>query len=232
MTNTEFGTRLDIPTSVEFIENALIAGKTGFVVNTEVGSIGVEYNNMFEDTVIVTPWIDAPDTRWAKSRRRQFHDFYIAVRPAKTYQMTHNRVVKAISMAIFISAFKNTDIPEEAIDASIKAFMYRYDGGIPSINATCEDWSLEYMNPLTRLESTVKNLTREYIVRRDDLADAVLIRGEKILRNNPLIISRIGCDSYCRQIVGIMLYIQDKMSTTLLTNPSVARIENIEFFRL
>lgn len=213
MKNNYFGEHFDVVTAVEFIENAIMVGKSGFTLNTEFGKVGVEINNVFEDTIIVVPWIDAPDTRWAMKYRRSNNDFYMAIRPGKTEAMTHARVIMAVSKAVLMTTFKDVDMPEDVVDAAIKAFMIGNENYVPSLNASCEDWAIEFMNPIVRRESSVKNLIRELIIRRDEAANKVLIRSEDILRNRcgAKMLSSLSTDPYRRSMAGIMMYMHEDL---------------------
>lgn len=205
MRNT-YGKKMDIVTSVIFVENALLAGRTGFNVNTDFGKIVVEANTMFEDNVIVAPWTDAPPTKFAMANRNTYNDFYISILPGKTKYITHTRVIMAITKCLFLNIFPNEEPTESIIDASIKAYLMGVDGRIPTINAVCRDWAVDFMTPIIRNETSVKNLIRDMIIRRDDLANSVLISAEEILRKSA---KPLYEDKYYQSIIGIIMYMAE-----------------------
>lgn len=199
-----YGKKMDIVTSVIFVENALLAGRTGFNVNTDFGRIVVEMNTMFEDNVIVVPWIDAPPTKFAMLNRNEHHDFYVSILPGKTKYITHTRVIMAITKCLFLNIFPNEELGESIIDASIKSYLIGIDGHVPTINAVCRDWAVDFMTPIVRNETSVKNLIRDMIIRRDDSANDVLIKAEEIISNSS---KNMYDDKYYRSIMGIIMYI-------------------------
>lgn len=220
-----YGKKMDIVTSVIFVENALLAGRTGFCVNTDFGKIVVELNTMFEDNVIVTPWTDAPPTKFAMLNRNMHNDFYIAILPGKTKYITHTRVIMAITKCLFFNIFPDEEPSESIIDASIKAYLMGVDGHIPTINAVCRDWAVDFMTPVIRNEASVKNLIRDMIIRRDDLANSVLISAEEIINKNTKYLCE---DKYYQTMIGIFMYMGDLIGKRDFTYVSLHIHEGIE----
>lgn len=215
-TNEYYGDNFNIVTTVEFIENSIKSRKSGFNIHTEFGKIGVEINANLEEPVVAVSWMDAPDTKWAVANRDNENDFYIAIRPSRSNGITHARVIMAVSKAMLLTTFNNITIPEDIIDACVKAYMLENESSVPNINSTCEDYLNEYVSPFLRKTNSIKNLAREIMIRRDESADKVILRS-KILLNQSSVIT-LSNDPYKKLIAGIMMYIYEYLDMAAAIN--------------
>ena len=214
--NEYYGDNFDVVTTVEFIENAIKSKKSGINIHTEFGKIGIEINADLEESVLVVSWMDAPDTKWAVAHRDNENDFYVAIRPGRSNGITHARVIMAVSKAMLLTTFKNITIPEDIIDACIKAYMLENESSVPNINSTCKDYLAEYVEPLLRKTNSAKYLVREIVLRRDEAADKVILRS-KVLLNQSSVIT-LSDNPYKKLIAGIMMYIYEYLDMTAAIN--------------
>lgn len=207
---------LDMVTAVEYCENAINAGNTGFIMNTEFGRIGVELSiDKDMDRVTVNEWCNAPNTRWAMIHRNINCDYHVIILKGKTKYVTHSRVIEALSVCLLMNIF-HEEPSQKVIDSAIMIYLQHIDKRLPPVNMLQHEYAANNINPIARVDSSVHYVIRELITTRWNSAEEVMDIGRKLTRSprhgwTPDMISLYN-EGYYQDFVAIILYMAESIA--------------------
>lgn len=201
-------TKMDINTAIEFTENAVLAGKHGFFVNTEFGRIAFEVESgVINDptmSVLACPWQDAPETPWAVSKSDRNCDWYCSIAKVKNQFSIHMYCIEAIIRCILMKCI-GPDLDDAIVDVAISEYLYLYEDKQLTINFIVKEFEKVHYSGIVKRDPMVKIVTRDWISRRVYDCERVLGNVHKLIELNRD--SRIDfTDDFAEVIWGLTMY--------------------------
>lgn len=215
----------DIRSAVYYAEKKLAKGIGGFFINTEFGRICVEANPSKKVSPInpctVTRWGDPLQTKFVKAHADESADFYCGIDIYGEPMTDHLAIVEAFTRAMFMFIGLNATDDEIATAANI--FIDNFDED--ELQVDPERLTLEFYRKHLRRhrKAALKMLPMisEYYVtkvgRVMELTGDARRRIAEHLRFYPED-RDVFNDSYCQEIYGILLLIEDRIQNEMLAN--------------
>lgn len=201
-------TKMDISTAIEFTENAVLAGKLGFFVNTEFGKVAFEVEaGVINDptmSVLACPWQDAPKTAWAVENSEKNCNWYCSIAKVKQKFSIHMYVIEALVRCILMECI-GADLDDTVVDAAIASYLSMYENRQLTVNYIEKEFVRVHYNPIVSRNPMVGVVTRDWIIRRINDCNRVLSQTRKLMRQNRD--NRIDfIDDFSEMIWGLTMY--------------------------
>lgn len=200
--------KMDIATAIEFTENAVLAGKLGFFVNTEFGKIAFEVEaGVINDptmSVLACSWQDAPQTKWAVENSDKNCEWYCSIARVKSKFSIHMYVTEALIRCILMKCI-GTDVDDTVVDAAVASYLSMYENRQLTVNYIEKEFVRVHYNLITSKDPMVQLVTRDWIIRRINDCNRVLSQTRKLMRQNQD--KRIDfIDDFAEMIWGLTMY--------------------------
>lgn len=199
---------LELVESIDAMENAIMAGKLGFFINTQFGKLAVEIPNDFDvmNPVTVDYWDDAPKTKWTMKNNNKQADIYVSigVHDKENIKFVRMKSIEAFHRAFFLAAL-GVDIGQDVSDAAVIAYTKDVEKKTLTRNFIESEYLKIHFNPITRNDQMVHNMVSDIILSRQEAAKKVQKFGDIFLSMNNNIIT--FATQYNRDIFSIVCYI-------------------------